>query len=137
VIATTSPAGLEDARALGTDEVIDHARTRFEDVVEPVDLVFDTAGGDRLARTPAVLRPGGRLVSIAGEPPQVSEEITAVYFVVEPSREQLVELARLVDGGDLRPTVESVFALADARAVFERGLSADTRGKIVLRVADE
>jgi NADPH:quinone reductase-like Zn-dependent oxidoreductase len=128
VIATTS--AVEDARALGADEAIDHTRTRFEDAVEPVDLVFDTAGGDRLLRSPAVLKPGGRLVSVAEESPD------ATYFVVEPSREQLVELARLADAGELRPLVDGVFALADARAAFERSLGSGKRGKVVLRVAD-
>jgi NADPH:quinone reductase-like Zn-dependent oxidoreductase len=128
VIATTS--AVEDARALGADEAIDHTRTRFEDAVEPVDLVFDTAGGDRLLRSPAVLKPGGRLVSVAEESPD------ATYFVVEPSREQLVELARLADAGELRPLVDGVFALADARAAFERSLGSGKRGKVVLQVAE-
>ena len=48
--------------------------------------------------------------------------ITAVYFVVTPTREQLVELAGLIDGGELRPTVDRVFPLADARAAFQLSL---------------
>ena len=73
-------------RALGADEVIDPTTTRFEDAIEPVDLVFDTAGGELLQRSPAVLREGGRLVSVAEETPD------GVYFVVEPNREQLIEI---------------------------------------------
>jgi NADPH:quinone reductase-like Zn-dependent oxidoreductase len=99
-----------------------------DDAVDPVDLVFDTAGGDRLKRSPAQLGPGGRLVSIAEEPPPGS----GVYFVVEPSREQLAELARLADAGALRPRIDSVHALDNARAAFERSLTA-RRGKVVLR----
>jgi NADPH:quinone reductase-like Zn-dependent oxidoreductase len=133
VIATASSANVEAARALGADEVVDHTTTRFEDAVEPVDLVFDAAGGDRLVRSPAVLRPGGRLVSIAEEPP----EGAGTHFVVEPNREQLVELARLADAGAVRPMVAEVFDLADARAAFERSLGAHRAGKIVLRVAGE
>jgi NADPH:quinone reductase-like Zn-dependent oxidoreductase len=133
VIATASSANVEAARALGADEVIDHTATRFEDAVEPVDLVFDAAGGDRLARSPAVLAPGGRLVSIAEEPP----EGAGTYFIVEPNREQLVKLAQLADSGSLRPTIDAVFALADARAAFERSLGHHRAGKIVLRVAGE
>jgi NADPH:quinone reductase-like Zn-dependent oxidoreductase len=124
VLATTSAP--DDARAFGADEVVDDAR--LEDAVEPVDLVFDTVGGDRLRRSPAVLRPGGRLVSVAEEPPD------GVYFVVEPKRDQLVELARLADAGDLRPAIDRVFALGDARAAFERSLQGGKRGKVVLRV---
>ena len=70
VTATTSPRGVEPARELGADIVIDHTAGRWDAGIEPVDLVFDTAGGDRLARSPGVLREGGRLVSVAEEPPQ-------------------------------------------------------------------
>jgi NADPH:quinone reductase-like Zn-dependent oxidoreductase len=140
VVGVVSARNLETARALGADQVVDHTSTRFEEAVEPVDLVFDTAGGERLERAPAVLRPGGRLVSVATEPPrQLAAErgITAVYFVVEPNREQLVELARLTDAGALRPTVGEVFALADARTAFERIQQGHPRGKVVLRVAGD
>jgi NADPH:quinone reductase-like Zn-dependent oxidoreductase len=136
VIAPVSSANVETARELGADQVIDISEARFEDVVDPVDLVFDTVGGDRLERSPAVIRRGGRLVSLAEEPPREAA-ISTAYFVVEPSREQLVELATLADGGDLRPAIDTVFPLADAREAFERSLSHAGRGKIVLRVADD
>jgi len=140
VVGTASAANLDAARDLGADQVVDHTSTRFEDLVEPVDLVFDTAGGDRLARSPAVVRPGGRLVSVAVEPPReaaAERGITAVYFVVEPNREQLVEIAQIVDDGALRATIDEVFPLEDARAAFERGQQRHGPGKIVLRVADQ
>ena len=135
-IATTSTSGLDLVRELGADEVIDSTTTRFEEVVEPVDLVFDTGGGERLERSPMVVRPGGRIVSVATEPPPDVEGITAVYFVVEPNREQLLEIAALVDAGEVRPRIDRVFPLADARAAFERSLSAHGAGKIVLRVSE-
>jgi NADPH:quinone reductase-like Zn-dependent oxidoreductase len=96
--------------------------------------VFDTAGGDVLARSPSVLRDGGRLVSVAEEPPPPPSRITATYFVVEPSREQLLELTRLVDEGKLVAAVDSVFPLADARSAFERVQEAGKHGKVVLQV---
>jgi NADPH:quinone reductase-like Zn-dependent oxidoreductase len=138
VVGTSSPAGVETARELGAHEVIDYTRTRFEDAVESLDLVFDTAGGDRLARSPGVLRPGGRLVSVAEEPPQPNGgETAAVYFVVETDPGQLAEVARLVDEGGLRPAIDSVFPLTEARAAFERSMAAGKRGKVVLLVAGE
>ena len=137
VLGTASAENVVAAHELGADEVIDHSVSRFEDVVDPVDLVFDTVGGERLERSPAVLRAGGRLVSIATEPPHIDaqREIDAIYFVVEPNRGQLTELTRLADGGDLRPTIDKTYPLADARAAFERTLERGRRGKIVLRVA--
>jgi NADPH:quinone reductase-like Zn-dependent oxidoreductase len=137
VVATASTGNLPRARELGADEVIDHAAARFEDEIEPVDLVFDTVGGERLERSPAVLRPGGRLVSVAEEPPseQASQrQISTVYFVVEPDREQLAEITALADSGALRVSVDEVFPLADARRAFERSMATDKRGKVVLRV---
>lgn len=134
VIGTASAENLDAVRELGVDEAVDSSAP-FEDVVDDVDLVFDTAGGERLARSPAVLCPGGRLVSVAVEPPK-APDIASTYFVVEPSREQLTELARLADSGRLRPAIADVFPLADARTAFERGLATSRRGKIVIRVAD-
>jgi NADPH:quinone reductase-like Zn-dependent oxidoreductase len=79
------------------------------------------------------VREGGRIVTIAEEPP---DGVDAVYFVVEPDREQLTALARLVDDGALRPAIDSVFGLDDGRAAFERSMAAGKRGKVVLRVVD-
>ena len=76
---------------------------------------------------------------MAAEPPAqtaTARGIDAVFFVVEPKREQLIELTRLVDDGRLRPSIDEVFPLADARRAFERSLVSGRRGKIVLRVAD-
>jgi NADPH:quinone reductase-like Zn-dependent oxidoreductase len=78
-----------------------------------------------------VLREGGRLVSVAEEPPQATG-ISSVYFVVEPNREQLTQIADLFDGGWPLPAIDSVFALEDAANAFERTMATDKRGKVVL-----
>ncbi len=140
VIGTVSSRNIEAARKLGLDKVIEYPTTRFEDVVSEVDLVFDTVGGDRLKHSPSVVRPGGRLVSVASEPSQeqaTARGVTALYFVVEPNGKQLDELAELADSGNLRPAIAEVFPLANARQAYERSLSARTAGKIVLRIAAE
>jgi NADPH:quinone reductase-like Zn-dependent oxidoreductase len=140
VIGTASTANTGTARQAGADEIVDDTTTRFEEAVAPVDLVVDTAGGERLGRSPAVIRPGGRLVSIASEPSLESAAargITAVFFIVVPNRTQLIELAKLADAGQLRPTIDKVFPLAEAREAFERSLGHHPPGKIVLRVAND
>jgi NADPH:quinone reductase-like Zn-dependent oxidoreductase len=140
VSGTVSIRNVEAARKLGLDEVIEYPTMRFEEVVNQVDLVFDTVGGDRLNRSPSVVRPGGRLVSVASEPSQeqaTARGIKAIYFVVEPNGKQLVELTKLAENGNLRPAIAEVFPLVNARQAFERSLSAHTVGKIVLRIADE
>jgi NADPH:quinone reductase-like Zn-dependent oxidoreductase len=133
VTATTSALGVERARELGADVVIDHSAGPWEAGIDPVDLVFDTAGGERLARSPAVLRENGRLVSVAEEPPQASG-VSSVYFVVEPDRRQLSEITALLEGGWPPPAIDSVFALEEAASAFERTMAADKRGKVVLEV---
>jgi NADPH:quinone reductase-like Zn-dependent oxidoreductase len=123
VIGSASAASLDLVLDLGAHEVVDAA----EDVVEPVDVVFDTVGGERLRRSRDVLRAGGRLVSVAEEPPE-----GGVYFIVEPNRDQLGSLARMVEGGDLRPPRVEVFPLASAREAFARSLEPGLQGKVVL-----
>jgi NADPH:quinone reductase-like Zn-dependent oxidoreductase len=128
VIGMASAANLDLVRELGAHEAVD-AATGFEDAVAPVDLVFDTVGGERLRRSSAVLRPGGRLVSVAEEPPDGGE-----YFIVEPNRDQLRSIASLADAGQLRrPSVE-IFPLASPREAFARSLERGRRGKVVLAV---
>ena len=127
VVGTAAPAELGLVRELGAQEAVD--ATGFEDAVAPVDLVFDTVGGERLRRSRAVLRPGGRLVSVAEEPPDGGE-----YFTVEPNRDQLWSIARLADAGELRPPSIEIFPLASARQAFARSLERGRRGKVVLAV---
>ena len=129
VIGTASAASREADLDRGAHEVVD-AATRFEDAVGPVDVVFDTVGGERLRRSPAVLRADGRLVSVAEEPPD-----GGVYFIVEPNRDQLTSIASLVDAGELRPPSIETFPLAAARDAFARSLEPGRRGKVVLAVA--
>jgi NADPH:quinone reductase-like Zn-dependent oxidoreductase len=129
VIGTASAASLDLVLELGAHQAVD-AATRFEDAVEPVDVVFDTAGGERLHRSYAVLGAGGRLVSVAEEP-----AAGGVYFIVEPNRDQLTSIARLADAGELRPPSIDVFPLASARAAFARSVEPRRPGKVVLAVA--
>ncbi|HEX5620227.1 MAG TPA: NADP-dependent oxidoreductase [Solirubrobacteraceae bacterium] len=129
VVGTAAPAELGLVRELGAQEAVDSA-ARFEDAVAPVDLVFDTVGGERLRRSGAVLRPGGRLVSVAEQPPD-----GGVYFTVEPNRDQLTTIARLADAAELRPPSVEIFPLASAREAFARSLERGRRGKVVVAVA--
>jgi len=101
--------------------------TDVGDVREPFELVFDTVGGDVPAQSK-----GQRVVSVAQQPPR-----DGIYFAVAPNRAQLTELAELIDRGELRPEIDSIFALADARAAFERSMARGKRGKVVLRVIEE
>jgi NADPH:quinone reductase-like Zn-dependent oxidoreductase len=123
----------ERVRVLGVTGGVGHlavqlARRQLAPDGEPSDLVFDTVGGEALADS---VGSAGRVVSVA------EEAEGATYFVVEPNRTQLVELARLADAGELTPAVDSVFPLEEAIEAFARVAERGKRGKVVLRVADD
>jgi NADPH:quinone reductase-like Zn-dependent oxidoreductase len=140
VIATASARNREFLYELGADEFIDYTTTRFEDVVHEVDLVFDLVGGDTLQRSWQVIKRGGTLVSVVRPRPSFAEakarDVHAVWFIVEPNREQLIQVGALIDAGKLRPIIDAVFPLSQARQAYEQATKGHTRGKIVLRVTD-
>jgi len=127
-------------RELGANEIIDYTTTRFEEVVHDMDVVFDTVGGDTLQRSWRVVKPGGVLVSIVSPRPSFEEakayDLRPVWFVVEPNREQLIQIGALIDAGRIRPIIVTVLPLSQARQAYEQGAKGHTRGKIVLRVVD-
>ena len=125
---------------LGADRFValdddDPDTDHLEDVAGQADLVFDTIGGDVLARSPALLRPGGTLVVIKadGPVPGEREDITTVVFVQESSRAQLTDLARLVDEGHLRPQVGPEFPLAQAAQAYRAKAAGGVSGRVILR----
>jgi NADPH:quinone reductase-like Zn-dependent oxidoreductase len=94
------------------------------------DVIFDVIGGDILEHSIARVRPGGTVVTIATPPPSQPEEGRAVFFVVEPNRTQLVELAQRVRDGRLRPVIGSVRPLAETADAFAR----HGHGKTIIEV---
>jgi NADPH:quinone reductase-like Zn-dependent oxidoreductase len=140
VIGTASARNGEFVRKLGADDVIDYGATPFETVVRDVDVVLDTIGGTTTEKSWSVLRRNGLLVTIVRQP---SPEWTAgraargLFFVVEPSRAQLNELSHLIDAGMIRPIVDAVLPLDQAREAYERGIRDHPRGKLVLTVVGE
>ena len=136
-IATCSAGNADFVKSLGPDSVLEYDRGPFDEYVKDVDLVLDTVGGDTLDRSWRVVRRGGALISVVAEPPAAQAERFGVhgkFFIVEPNRGQLVELAKLVDDGSLKPIVSETFPLLDARLAYETGARGHIRGKIVLRV---
>ena len=140
VIATASARNRDFLHELGANEIIDHTTTRFEEAVHGVDFVFDTVGGDTLQRSWQVVKPGGVLLSIVSPRPSFAEakgyDVRPVWFIVQPNREQLVKIGALIDEGKVRPIIDTVLPLAQARQAYEQGAKGHTQGKIVLRVGD-
>ncbi len=137
VIGTASARNRDFLRELGANEIIDYTSTRFEDVLHDIDIVLDTIGGDTMERSWSVLKKGGLLVSIFSPPSQEQAKahgVRAIFFIVQPDRTQLIQIGNLIDTGRIRPAIETVYPLSEARQAFERALSGHTRGKIILQV---
>lgn len=143
VIGTASARNHEHVRELGAAEVIDYTQTDVAEAIrgnhpEGVDAVFDMVGGETLTNGFEMLRDGGRLASIA-QPPALGEEqqqrgLSARYVFVEPRGDQLAELARAIDAGELAVHVEEVLPLERAADAHERLEAGHVRGKLVLSV---
>ncbi len=137
VIGTASEKNHDFLRKLGVDQVIVYQTVRFEEAVQPVDVVLDTMGGEVQTRSWKVLRRGGILVSIASPPS--AEDAAAhgarqAFVFTQPNAAQLVEIAQLADEEKLKAIVETILPLSDATRGQELSQRAHTRGKIVLRV---
>ncbi|MGW3131803.1 NADP-dependent oxidoreductase [Streptomyces sp. NPDC001076] len=134
VIGTGRAAGRYLARDLGVGIFVDLQAERLEDIGE-VDVVFDVIGGEILDRSTALVRPGGTLVTIARPVTVRPADGRAVFFVVEPDRARLADLAARLRDGRLKPVVGAVRPLAEAVAAFTPDRR--TPGRTIIRVAED
>ena len=140
VIATASTANQDLLKQLGADVAIDYTKTRFEDVAKDVDAVLDPVGKETLARSYDVVKKGGIVLSLVARPDPVELEkrgIRGGAISVHPDAEDLAEIARLNDAGKIKPDVTEVLPLSEAIAAQRQAETHHTRGKLVLRIADE
>jgi NADPH:quinone reductase-like Zn-dependent oxidoreductase len=137
VVATASVRNHEFLASLGADECVDYTAVRFEDVVTDAHAVLDPFGGELTRRSVAALTEDGILVSLKTvEPPAAAEarRVRFAYVLAKPGASDLAEIGRLVDAGVLKPHLETVLPLEDAREALELSRRGHARGKIVLRV---
>src|ERR1043166_5766037 len=140
VIATASTANQDLLKQLGADIAIDYTRQKFEDVAKGVDVVLDSIGKDKLARSYAVVKKGGIIVSLVARPNQSELDkhgIRGTALSVEPNSEELAEIGKLIDDKKIKVIVSQTFPLSEARKAQEQVATGHTRGKIVLKVGDE
>jgi NADPH:quinone reductase-like Zn-dependent oxidoreductase len=131
VIGTGRAGDREVARGLGADAFVDLQADRLEDIGE-VDVAFEVIGGEVLDRSARLVRAGGVLVTIVGPPKVRPADGRAIFFVVEPDRFRLADLAERVRSGRLNPIVGAVRPLAEVPSAFapDRRVS----GKTIIRV---
>jgi NADPH:quinone reductase-like Zn-dependent oxidoreductase len=118
---------------LGADRFVGLDEDRLQDAAGQADLVFDTIGGQVLAQSAWVVKPGGTLVSISAFPPFGREDAKEIFFIQESNRAQLTELARLADQGHLRPQVGAVYPLAQAAKAYGAKAAGGIPGRVVLQ----
>ncbi|HEV7307565.1 NADP-dependent oxidoreductase [Ensifer sp.] len=162
VTTTASPRGRALVEELGADTIIDYTKEHFEEQLRGMDGAFDLLGGETLMKSFAVVKRGGRVVSIAGMPePETARKdlgrglflstlfwfasyrIRAVaskhgvayrYLFMHPSGPELAELAALIDAGTIRPVIDRVFPFQDTAAAFDYLETGRAKGKVVVEI---
>ncbi len=140
VITTASERNHDHVRSLGADQAIDYRSTRFEEMVDDVDIVVDTIGGETLTRSVSVLRAGGRLVSLAGSIDQGQCRAAGISCPPDPPwdvRAGLLGVAPLIATGQLRVHIDGLYALDEVVAAQRHNREGSTRGKVVIDVRPE
>src|SRR5438876_5570348 len=140
VIATASTANQDLLKQLGVDQPIDYTTTKFEDVVKDVDVVLNCVRADTLPASYGVVKKGGAIVSITGDPDPAECEKRAIRcsgVMAHPDANVLDELTKLIEANKITPIVSQTFPLADAAKAHQQIETRHTRGKIVLREAEE
>jgi NADPH:quinone reductase-like Zn-dependent oxidoreductase len=123
VIATAAAATIPLVKKLGADEVIDYRGARFDLHLRNIDLVLDTVGGETLERSWNVLKPAGRLVTVAsGIPSDAPQRTKDAFFIVQPDGKRLTEIAELLDSGKLLTFVRNAASLKEAELAYTHSL---------------
>ena len=162
VATTVGTDNIDLVKSLGADVVIDYRKDDFAKRLTGYDVVLNSLGPDILEKSLAVLRPGGKLVSIFGPPdPAFAREIGANWIVclvlrlasskirrkakqrgveysflfMRADGAQLAKIAKLVDAGAIRPVIDRVFGFDETLAAMARVESGRARGKVVIQIA--
>ena len=136
VIGTASGEDIVYLRSLGRVQVIDYKQERFESVGQ-VDAVLDLVGGETAARSYAVVKKGGVLVSTLGAANAELATLSGIRsanVAMKRSAADLQELARMVERGDVKPRMGEVFSLEQAREAQDASQESRAKGKILLKV---
>ncbi len=140
-VGVASPRNHEYLRGLGAHEVFDYQAGDWVQQVRAavpggVDLLLDAAGGRTRDQALAAVRDGGRAIFLvlSDAPAQLERGITGESFGAHVNRQRLEALRRLIDAGRLRPQVEAVLPLQQAREALRRVASRHMRGKVVLQI---
>ena len=140
VIATASTANQDLLKELGADVAVDYTKEKFEDVAKDVDVVLDTVGKDTLTRSYGVVKKGGFIATLVARLDQAELDkrgIRGASISVKPDANELEEITKLIEAKKIKPVVSQELPLAEATRALQQAATHHTRGKIVLKIADE
>jgi len=149
VTAVTSTRNLEMVRTLGADEVIDYQKEDFARRSERYDAIFDVAANRSLSDLRRVLVPNGILV-LAGADKRGGLAIFArigsafvrsrvlkqriVFFVANPTLDDLVVLKELIEAGKVCPAIDRTFPLSEGVEAVRYLGTGQARAKVVITI---
>lgn len=137
VATTVSTKDIDFAKSLCADEVIDYKTQKFEELLKDFDAVFDTVGGETTDNSFKVLKKGGILVSMLGEPNQElaqQNQVTAFGQGTQADTAHLTHLAELVDQNKIKVHIDKIFPLAEASEAFKYQEEIHPQGKVVVKI---
>ncbi|HSW96686.1 MAG TPA: NADP-dependent oxidoreductase [Candidatus Saccharimonadales bacterium] len=137
VAATAGTDDIEYVKQLGADEVIDYKTESFEEKIKDFDAVYDTVGGETTDKSFQVLKHGGVLVSMLGQPkPELAEQygVTVIGQMSEITNDRLNRLTKYIDMGKIKVHVDKIFSLDQAKEAFTYQEEHHPRGKVVLKI---
>jgi len=125
------------AKELGADEVIDYKKQKFEEMLHDFDAVYDMVGGETTNKSFLVLKKGGILVSMLGQPSEELAKRNGVTVIGQNTKTQTKNLSRvagLVDGGKMKVNIDKVFPLTEVKEAFTYQKINSPRGKVVIKI---
>ncbi len=139
VATTVSTNDKEFVKGLGSDEVIDYKIQKFENILKDYDAVFDTVGGETTDRSFKILRKGGVIVSMLGQPSQElvgKYKVRAIGQATQTDTSHLRRLAELVDSGKIKVKIDKVFPLDQVKEAFRYQEEMHPKGKVVVKIKE-
>lgn len=137
VATTVSSDDVDFVKKLGADEIINYKTEKFEEKLKDFDAVYDTIGGETTNKSFMILKNGGVLVSMLGQPDQAlaqKHNVVAIGQSTNTNTKHLTRLAELIDAGAIKPQIDKVYPLDQAREAFERLEKGSPQGKVVIRI---
>lgn len=161
VATTTSTKNVEFVQALGADKVINYREENFEDVLKDYDYVYDTLGGEALAKAFQITKAGGKIVSLSGLPNErfakengygwgkqklfklatrnLSKlekryQVSYHFLFMKPSGEQLAIITELIEAQKIKPIIDKVIAFENIAEAFSYSESGRARGKVIIKI---